>query len=77
MGENEWPTWGVKCPNTPGHQFGVGIAYQRDRISSSARYRWVEMGCPGLAQTDEWSGSELPHPLILTTGLVGGPSVPS
>jgi outer membrane receptor protein involved in Fe transport len=35
-------------PNTPGHQFSVGIAYERDRISSSVRYRWVD-GFPWLA----------------------------
>jgi outer membrane receptor protein involved in Fe transport len=29
-------------PNTPAHQFSVGIAYERDRISSSMRYRWVD-----------------------------------
>ena len=37
-------------PNTPGHQFSVGTAYQRDRISSSVRYRWVD-GFPWLAGT--------------------------
>jgi outer membrane receptor protein involved in Fe transport len=35
-------------PNTPGHQFSVGLAYERDRISSSMRYRWVN-GFPWLA----------------------------
>lgn len=35
-------------PNTPGHQFSVGMAYERDRISGSARYRWVD-GFPWLA----------------------------
>ena len=29
-------------PNTPGHQFSVGTAYERDRFSSSLRYRWVD-----------------------------------
>jgi outer membrane receptor protein involved in Fe transport len=37
-------------PNTPGHQFSVGTAYERDRISSSVRYRWVD-GFPWLAGT--------------------------
>jgi outer membrane receptor protein involved in Fe transport len=29
-------------PNTPGHQFSVGMAYERNRISGSVRYRWVD-----------------------------------
>jgi len=29
------------APNSPGHQFSVGMKYERDRISSSLRYRWV------------------------------------
>jgi len=29
-------------PNTPGHQFSVGMAYERNRISSSVRYRRVD-----------------------------------
>jgi outer membrane receptor protein involved in Fe transport len=35
-------------PNTPGHQFSAGMAYQRDRIDGSLRYRWVD-GFPWLA----------------------------
>jgi iron complex outermembrane recepter protein len=35
-------------PNTPGRQFSVGMAYQRDRINGSLRYRWVH-GFPWLA----------------------------
>ena len=37
-------------PNTPGHQFSVGMAYGRDRINGSVRYRWVN-GFPWLAGT--------------------------
>jgi len=37
-------------PNTPGHQFSVGTAYERGRISGSMRYRWVD-GFPWLAGT--------------------------
>ncbi|HEU5254772.1 MAG TPA: TonB-dependent receptor [Vicinamibacterales bacterium] len=29
-------------PNTPGHQFSVGMAYDRNRIGGSVRYRWVD-----------------------------------
>jgi len=29
-------------PNTPGHQFSIGMAYERARISRSVRYRWVD-----------------------------------
>jgi outer membrane receptor protein involved in Fe transport len=37
-------------PNTPGHQFSIGMAYAHNRIGSSVRYRWVD-GFPWLAGT--------------------------
>jgi outer membrane receptor protein involved in Fe transport len=37
-------------PNTPGHQFSVGVVYERRRISGAGRYRWVD-GFPWLAGT--------------------------
>ena len=35
-------------PNTPGHQFSAGAAYERARITGAMRYRWVD-GFPWLA----------------------------
>jgi outer membrane receptor protein involved in Fe transport len=37
-------------PNTPGHQFSIGMSYERDRISGLGRYRWAD-GFPWLAGT--------------------------
>jgi outer membrane receptor protein involved in Fe transport len=37
-------------PNTPGHQFSVGAAYDHNGVTAALRYRWVD-GFPWLAGT--------------------------